>query len=136
LQSSVAREVGASSPILAAEFDLDLWRAGISLKTEVAALAKFPASSRDIAFVAPLALPFAAVREAIAALNEPLLESVRLFDLFTDPKGEKIPADKKSLAISLLFRSSERTLTAEEVNAATDRIKGTLREKVGVDFRE
>lgn len=135
LQPSVAREIGVSSPILAAEFDLDLWRTGISLKTEVAALAKFPASSRDIAF-GPARAPFAAVRSAIAALNEPLLESVHLFDLFTDPKGEKIPTDKKSLAISLLFRSPERTLTAEEVNAATDRIKGTLREKVGVDFRE
>ena len=86
--------------------------------------------------MAPLALPFAAVRTAIASLNEPLLESVRLFDLFTDPKGEKIPADKKSLAISLLFRSLDRTLTADEVNAATDRIKAALREKVGVDFRE
>ena len=136
LQPAVAREIGAMSPILAAEFDLDLWRAGVSLKTEVAALAKFPGSSRDIAFVAPLALPFAAVRAAIAFLNEPLLESVRLFDLFTDPKGEKIPTDKKSLAISILFRSPERTLTADEVNAATDRIKATLREKVGVDFRE
>jgi phenylalanyl-tRNA synthetase beta subunit len=36
----------------------------------------------------------------------------------------------------LTFRSSERTLTAEEVNAATDRIKATLRESLGVDFRE
>ncbi|NBR49854.1 hypothetical protein EBU02_13620, partial [bacterium] len=37
---------------------------------------------------------------------------------------------------SLLFRSPERTLTADEVNSSTDRIKAILREKVGVDFRE
>jgi phenylalanyl-tRNA synthetase beta subunit len=40
------------------------------------------------------------------------------------------------MAISLTFRSSERTLTAEEIQAAADRIKVALREKLGVDFRE
>ena len=58
------------------------------------------------------------------------------WDLFTDPKGEKIPADKKSLAVSLSFRSPERTLTADEVNAATDRIRAALRAKAGIEFRE
>jgi phenylalanyl-tRNA synthetase beta chain len=136
LAPAVARDIGASAPLLAAEFDLDLWRAAASAKTQVAALAKFPGSARDIAFVAPLALPYGEVRSLIENLKEPLLESVRLFDLFTDPKGEKIPSDKKSLAISLTFRSPERTLTADEIQAAADRIKVALREKLGVDFRE
>jgi phenylalanyl-tRNA synthetase beta chain len=136
LTPAVAREIGASTPLLCAEFDLDLWRAAVSTKTQLAALAKFPGSTRDIAFVAPLDLPYGKVRSLIESLKEPLLESIRLFDLFTDPKGEKIPSDKKSMAISLTFRSSERTLTAEEIQAAADRIKVALREKLGVDFRE
>jgi phenylalanyl-tRNA synthetase beta chain len=136
LTPAVAREIGASTPLLCAEFDLDLWRAAVSTKTQVAALAKFPGSARDIAFVAPLALPYGEVRSLIDALKEPLLESTRLFDLFTDSKGEKIPSDKKSMAISLTFRSPERTLTAYEVQAAADRIKVALREKLSVDFRE
>ncbi len=136
LAPAVARDIGASTPLLAAEFDLDLWRAAASAKTQIAALAKFPGSARDIAFVAPLALPYGEVRSLIENLKEPLLESVRLFDLFTDPKGEKIPSDKKSLAISLTFRSPERTLTADEIQAVADRIKVVLREMLGVDFRE
>jgi phenylalanyl-tRNA synthetase beta chain len=136
LAPAVARDMGASAPLLAAEFDLDLWRSAASRSNEVAALAKFPASARDIAFVAPLALPYSEVRSLIHALKEPLLESVRLFDLFIDPKGEKIPSDKKSMAISLTFRSPERTLTADEIQAAADRIKVALRDKLGVEFRE
>jgi phenylalanyl-tRNA synthetase beta chain len=136
LTPAVAREIGTSTPLLCAEFDLDLWRAAATTKTQVAALAKFPGSARDIAFVAPLALPYGEVRSLIETLKEPLLESTRLFDLFTDPKGEKIPSDKKSMAISLTFRSAERTLTTEEIQAAADRIKVSLREKLGVDFRE
>jgi phenylalanyl-tRNA synthetase beta chain len=136
LTPAVAREIGAPVPLLAAEFDLDLWRAAATAKTSVAALAKFPGSSRDIAFLAPLALPYGEVRSLIESLKETLLESVRLFDLFTDSQGEKIPSDKKSMAISLTFRSSERTLTTDEIQAAADRIKAALREKLSVDFRE
>jgi phenylalanyl-tRNA synthetase beta chain len=136
LLPAVARGFGIDSALLAAEFDLDAWGSLAAQDTMVAPLPKFPASARDIAFVAPLALPYGEVRAAIDSLNEPLLDRVELFDLFTDPKGEKIPADKKSLAVSLTFRSAERTLTADEVNAATDRVKAVLREKTGVDFRE
>ena len=136
LTPAMAREIGAPAPLLVAEFDLDLWRAAATAKTSVAALAKFPGSARDIAFLAPLALPYGEVRSLIESLKEPLLESVRLFDLFTDSKGEKIPSDKKSMAISLTFRSPERTLTTDEIQAAADRIKAALREKLSVDFRE
>jgi phenylalanyl-tRNA synthetase beta chain len=136
LHPGQARQLGAAAPILIAEFDLDEWRRLAAANVCVSALPKFPGSARDIAFLAPLSLAYGDVRTAIQALNEPLLESLSLFDLFTDPKGEKIPADKKSLAISLTFRSAERTLTTEEINAATDRIKAALRDKVGVDFRE
>jgi phenylalanyl-tRNA synthetase beta chain len=136
LHPAAAREIGATRPVLAAELDLDAWRAIGSRMPGVSVPPKFPASTRDIAFVAPLALPYAEVRAAISDLGETLLESLRLFDLFTDGKGEKIPADKKSLAISLTFRSAGRTLTTDEINAATDRIKAVLRDRVGVDFRE
>jgi phenylalanyl-tRNA synthetase beta subunit len=36
----------------------------------------------------------------------------------------------------LTFRSPERTLTAEEVNAACDRLRARLREQLGIEFRE
>lgn len=136
LHPGVTRKLGANAPVLAAEFDLATWRTLVSRDRATSPLAKFPGSARDIAFTAPLSLPYGEVRAAIESLKEPLLESIGLFDLFTDPKGEKIPADKKSLAISLSFRSPERTLTADEVNAATDRIKAALRAKSGIEFRE
>jgi phenylalanyl-tRNA synthetase beta chain len=136
LHPGVTRKLGANAPVLAAEFDLATWRTLVSRDRTTSPLAKFPGSARDIAFTAPLSLPYGEVRSAIESLKEPLLESIGLFDLFTDPKGEKIPADKKSLAVSLSFRSPERTLTADEVNAATDRIKAALRSRSGIEFRE
>ena len=67
---------------------------------------------------------------------EPLLAGVELFDVFTDATGAKVPAGKKSLAYSLTYRSPERTLTADEVNAAHTKLKQRLTAELGVALRE
>ena len=43
------------------------------------------------------------------------MERARLFDVYT---GSGIPAGKKSLAFSLIYRAADRTLTTEEVDTA------------------
>jgi phenylalanyl-tRNA synthetase beta chain len=72
----------------------------------------------------------------LQSAQEPLLSSIELFDVFTDPTGEKIPADKKSLAYSLTYQSADRTLTADEVNAAHSRLKDRLKSTLPISFRE
>jgi phenylalanyl-tRNA synthetase beta chain len=137
LPPAVGRGIDARGPVVAAEFDLDAWRRVVPVGDGVVApLPKYPGSSRDIAFTAPQGLAFASVLEAIQDVKEPLLVSTRLFDLFTDPSGVKVPAGKKSLAISLTFRSAERTLTHQEVQDAADRIKAALKASLEVEFRE
>ena len=131
-----ARKLDASAPVVAAEFDAAAWQGAANSIGATKPLPKFPSSARDIALTAPLPLSYGDVRAAVLAQNEPLLESVSLFDLFTDPSGKNLPADRKSLAISLTFRSAERTLTTEEVNATTDRLKAGLKRCLEVDFRE
>lgn len=135
LHPSEARRLGLPQTVLA-ECDLGAWRPLASGDRTTTPLPKFPASTRDIALVAPRELPFADVETAVRSAEEPLLEATELFDLFADPTGAKLPAEKKSLAISLTFRAPGRTLTTEEVNAAADRIKARLRAGLGVDFRE
>ena len=136
LHPGEARKLDATSPLVAAEFDAAAWQKAVPPVAAARPLPKFPGSTRDIAMIAPLALEYGSVHEAVLAQKEPLLESVALFDLFTDPTGNKLPPDRKSLAISLTFRSPDRTLTAEEVAAATDRLKAGLKERLTVDFRE
>jgi phenylalanyl-tRNA synthetase beta chain len=136
LHPAEARKLDSAAPVVAAEFDAAAWQGAVNPIEAVKPLPKFPASTRDIALTAPLPLAYGDVRAAVLSQNEPLLESVSLFDLFTDPSGKKLSSDKKSLAISLTFRSSERTLTSEEVTATMDRLKAGLKERLGVDFRE
>jgi len=61
---------------------------------------------------------------------------VRLFDLFRDPKGEKIAADRKSLAYALTYRAVDRTLTEREVNDAHELVRKKLAADLACTFRE
>ena len=70
------------------------------------------------------------------AVGLALLAGVELFDVFADPTGVKIPADQRSLAYSLTYRSPERTLTAEEVNTAHTKLKERLKTALAVTLRE
>ncbi len=99
--------------------------------------ARFPSVTRDLAVVVDRSVEHGAIVAALLGAKEPLLTSVELFDVFTDDKGEKIAADKKSLAYSLTFRAEDRTLKTEEVNAAHARLKAALQNGFnGLQFRE
>ena len=133
-----ARALDADVPVIFAELDLAaLWKAAPSdLAKKYREIPRFPATSRDIAMLAPLTLQHEAIAATLAKAKEPLLAGVELFDVFTDPTGAKVPADKKSLAYSLTYRSAERTLTADEVNAAHAKLKQRLTAELAVSLRE
>jgi phenylalanyl-tRNA synthetase beta chain len=130
-----ARAVDAEAPVLFAEIDLGLLPAASEAK-RYRELPRFPAVTRDIALIAPLSLPHAEIVSVLRSAGEALLVDVEVFDVFTDPTGVRVPADRKSIAYSLTYRSADRTLTTEEVNAAHARLKERLKTQLGVAPRE
>ncbi len=89
----------------------------------------YPAAERDLALLVPRSEMAETVRRKLetagakATEGRFALENVSLFDLY---EGQGIPEDRKSLAFSLIFRSPDRTLTEEEVNAAFQAIQDDL----------
>jgi len=77
-------------------------------------------------------VPEASVETALREGAGPLLESVRLFDVYA---GERIGEGKKSLAFALRFRAGDRTLTAEEASAARDSAVALASERTGAVLR-
>jgi phenylalanyl-tRNA synthetase beta chain len=75
---------------------------------------KFPAVARDITLIVDRSLEAQSVLTAVGAMNLELLESVQLVDVFT---GDPVPADKRSLSFRLTYRSPDKTLEDQEVNA-------------------
>ncbi|OCA02220.1 phenylalanine--tRNA ligase subunit beta [Akkermansia glycaniphila] len=81
-------------------------------------LPQFPGSSRDAAMDVPATTTNADILKAIAGAKQPLLVSYKCFDVFADPTGVKLAADRKSMAYTFLYRAADKTLTAAEVDAA------------------
>lgn len=98
-------------------------------------LPQFPGSSRDVAMELPLELPAADIENALAKFKDPLLVSSRCVSLFTDPSGEKIAADKKSVAYTLLYRSAVKTLKTKEVDTAHQELLEHLQKTLPATFR-
>jgi phenylalanyl-tRNA synthetase beta chain len=136
LRPSEAKALDLGGALLAAEIDLDAQLSRPAAAARFQELPRFPHTTRDIALVAPLELPHGRVVEVLESGQEPLLQGVTLFDVFTDPTGVRVPAGAKSLGYSLTYRSAERTLTAEEVNSAHARLKQLLAAELGVQPRE
>ena len=97
----------------------------------------YPVAIQDVALIVPDAVPAADVEAALRAGVDrhgagDLLESIRLFDLYT---GEQAGAGNKSLAYTMRFRAPDRTLTAEEATGARDAAVAAATERLGAVLR-
>ena len=132
---SRARELDCSTPLYLAELDLKKVLALAKDFFQVEALPQFPGSSRDIAMELPVTTTNAEIEKVLAKHNDPLLVSATCFDRFSDSSGEKMPADKKSIAYSFTYRSSEGTLKQKQIDASHDKLRAHLEKTLPVIFR-
>ena len=72
------------------------------------------------------------VRKFIFRSGGNILKNINLFDIYT---GDKLGSGKKSMAISLEFSSSERTLSDEDVNKQIQKIIKTLEKELQITLR-
>ena len=108
------------------DLDLKLLLNSKREKISFKALAKYPAITRDLAFVMDRDYLVAEIQEKIKEEAGSLLESIAIFDVY---QGIGVAKDKKSVAFSLVFRSSDRTLNDEEVNPIVENIIQKMADK-------
>ncbi len=97
-----------------------------------------PASAKDLALIVDETVLAGQVQNDVAKFAKKATqgfdcESVRIFDVY---QGEGLPEGKKSLALSMTFRASDRTLKDKEVNAAFDGIQKLITEKTDYQIRK
>ena len=136
LTAARATELGAAAPVFLAQIDLEPLLRSAGTGARYQEIDKFPASSRDIAMIVPETLSHGEVQRVLSGGNEPLLQSVRLFDLFSGREGSSVGSGKKSLAYTLTYRDKNRTLTNDEVTVVHTRIRERLKSELGAELRE
>lgn len=127
----VAENYNIGTRVYLAEIDVDAaYEYKLGTRTHKP-LPKFPATSRDLAFVCEKEIPVLVLEKAIGEAVGKTLEAVKLFDVY---EGDQIEDGKKSVAFNIRMRSSERTLTDEEADSAVKRAVKALN-KMGISLR-
>jgi phenylalanyl-tRNA synthetase beta chain len=130
LHPAVVERAGLPKGACAVELDLD----AIPLTERLAApaVSPFPAVFQDVSLIVGDDVAAQAVVDAVRSGAGELLEDVRLFDVYTGPQ---IGEGRKSLALALRFRATDRTLTEDEASAARDAAVQRAAETVGAEQR-
>jgi len=114
------------------EISLEKFFSAVNLQKRLVPLAVYPAISRDISLVLQEGIPAEDVLGAIKAQGGPLLREVKIIDYY---KGKQIPSGHKSLTVSCVYRSDERTLTETEVNPLQAAVVDALTQKFNAQIR-
>jgi phenylalanyl-tRNA synthetase beta chain len=133
LLPALAKHYDLRDAVLVAELNLDLLLARRNPAKSFRALPAFPAIRRDVAMVVPEATTHEAVVQVARQSKPANLETIDLFDVF---RGKNVPAGQKSMAYAFTYRSSERTLTDAEVNAAHEKLVGQFKQRLQATVRE
>ncbi len=128
----VAESYGINENVYIFEIDFSRLVEYSETKITFKQIPRFPSVKRDMAIFIPIDLPADKIIELIMKDGAELIEEVHIFDLYT---GSPVPEGKKSLAFSIRYRSKNRSLTDEEVNALHQQVSERLKNEFGAEMR-
>ena len=117
---------------LVVEIDLHALEAAGVHPGRFVAIPRFPASTRDLAVVVKDGVPAGDVELAVRDAAGDLGEHVALFDRFV---GGSVPAGHTSLALHVVYRAADRTLTDVEVDQRHAHVVAEVQRRFGAQLR-
>lgn len=90
-----------------------------NFEVEYKQIPRYPSVERDIAVICDKDLPAINLENVAKQSAGKFLEEVCIFDVYT---GNQVPEDKKSVALKLTLRSSNGTLTDEQVQSTVKKV--------------
>ncbi|MDR1117617.1 MAG: phenylalanine--tRNA ligase subunit beta [Oscillospiraceae bacterium] len=123
---------GIDTPAYAAELDYELIYAGMNTEIKYKPLPRFPSSTRDMAVVCDSVYTAGELIDCARETGGELLADAEVFDVYS---GGQIPEGKKSVAISLVFRAGDRTLTDPELDTLFNAVLSALKDRFGAELR-
>ena len=115
------------------EINLDKLLAKKVGKMKYKEISKFPNVKKDVAFVMDKNISSCEIEKVIKKVGGKLLTNIEVFDVYT---GENIGKDEKSIAYSLTFNDSKKTLTEDEVTTIFTKIISSVEKLENVKLRQ
>ena len=92
----------------------------------------FQKSQRDFAFIIDKIFKIGLLEKIIREIDPAIIKEVSTFDVY---EGEKIPKDKKSVAINVILQSINKTLSEQDLDKISKKIIEVVKEKTGATIR-
>ena len=144
LNGSELAKLGSVSPKITKTFDLkqEVFFAEVDfdrlVKTtkkhtvKAEELSKFPEVHRDLALLVDKSVTFEQLRDIALATEKKLLKSVTLFDVY---EGDKLPAGKKSYALSFVLEDKTQTLNDKMIERVMENLQKQFEQRAGAQIR-
>jgi phenylalanyl-tRNA synthetase beta chain len=94
---------------------------------------KFPSVELDISMIIDKKVLWSEVKDLVKSVDKELIRQVSIFDVY---EGKNVPANKKSIAFRITYRSDAKTLTMEEVQVIHNKVLKLLINKLGGEIRK
>ncbi len=121
-----------SSEVMAVEINLDKLKAFVNFRKAFKVIPKYPSVMRDLSLIVDENMPYQKILDTIRGDRIEYLEKIKFAGLY---RSEAIGKGKKSITISLEFRSPQMTLTDSEVNFCLENIVRALSQELGASIR-
>ncbi len=120
-------------PVMFAELDWDaVCRLAARHNALYTPLPKTQAVKRDLSLLIDSAVTMAEIEAAVREAERRLLQRVELFDVY---EGDKLPAGKKSYAISIFLQDPEKTLQDKYIDKIMAKVVDTLSRRFNAQLR-
>ncbi|MGY0393699.1 phenylalanine--tRNA ligase subunit beta [Fusobacterium sp. SYSU M8A802] len=115
-----------------AELDLTKCTKYMKGQAKYEKIVKYPEVTRDLAIVLSKDVLVGNMVENLKRVS-PIIENINIFDVY---EGERIDADKKSVALSIVLRNKEKTLDEKEISTAIEKILTTISKDYKGEIRQ
>lgn len=94
---------------------------------------KFPEVRRDLSMLVDQAVSFESLKKVAMQAEQRLLKNVDVFDVY---QGEKLPAGKKSYALSFVLLDEEKTLQDQAIDGVMNKLIVAFEKEVAAEIRK
>jgi len=134
VSKAALKKLDISGEVFYADFDWDLViRSVRNNKISYQEVSKFPSVRRDLSMLLNKDVSFDQLKQIALKTEKGLLKEVNVFDVYV---GDKLPAGKKSYALSFLLQDEEKTLADKQIEAIMQKLILNFEKQAGAEIRK
>ncbi len=133
VKRTILKSFGINQEVIFADFNWDnVLEVAKFNKTKFTAIPKYPAVKRDFALLVDQQVTFKEIYTLAQQSERNLLTNINLFDVY---EGDKLPAGKKSYAVSFTLQDANKTLTEKQIDKIMSKLQTTFEKQLNAELR-